>query len=210
MDIDRVIAGIFHAFLNLSALIGHLFRALYPQRRSPCFMPNAYASCICIINCWEVKLTLHPLDIERKALESNLRELVTSAACVRLLKSHFIEMISVTLWDELQVGMGGLCYTGHKSEGPVCRQSALLSPDFESQPPSSICSSSQSAEPHYHALNFVWQRKKCKPVTSALAMATDATRKAIPYLCICLPNGLCVSETRSVKTPLSDTLDPPL
>lgn len=59
-------------------------------------------------------------------------------------------------------------------------------------------------------VNFVWQRKKCKPVTSTLAMATDATRKAILYLCICLPNGLCVSVTRSVKTPLNDILDSPL
>lgn len=62
----------------------------------------------------------------------------------------------------------------------------------------------------YLVLNFVWQRKKCKPVTSTFAMATDATRKAILYLCICLPNGLCVSVTRSVKTPLSDILDLPL
>lgn len=52
--------------------------------------------------------------------------------------------------------------------------------------------------------------KEMQPVTSSLTMATDATRKAILYLCICLPNGLCVGVTRSVKTPLNDILDPPL
>lgn len=79
----------------------------------------------------------------------------------------------------------------------------LFIPCFHSSNLAKICM-------HYHTMNFVWQRKKCKPVASTLAMATDATRKAILYLCICLPNGLCVSVTRSVKTPLNDILDPPL
>lgn len=74
----------------------------------------------------------------------------------------------------------------------------------------SIHSSNPNVLHPYLVLNFVWQRKKCKPATSTIAMATDATRKAILYLCICLPNGLCVSVTRSVKTPLSDILDLPL
>lgn len=79
VDIDRVIAGNFHAFLNLSALTSHLFGALHPQRRSPSFMTNAYASCICINNCREVKLPLNSFDIQAWAVETNLRGLFTWA-----------------------------------------------------------------------------------------------------------------------------------
>lgn len=60
------------------------------------------------------------------------------------------------------------------------------------------------------AMNSVCQKKKCKPVSFTLAMATDATRKAILHLCLCQPDGLSVSVTRSVKTPLNDILDPSL
>lgn len=79
LDIDRVIAGIFHAFLNLSALTSHLFGALHPQRRSPSFMTNVYAPCICINNCREVKLAFHSFDIQAHAAETNLRGLYTCA-----------------------------------------------------------------------------------------------------------------------------------
>lgn len=89
VDIDRVIAGIFHAFLNLSALTSHLFGALHPQRRSPSFMTNVYASCICINNCREVKLTLHSFDIHAEAAETNLRGLFTRAGhCEKVIFSQ--------------------------------------------------------------------------------------------------------------------------
>lgn len=87
VDIDRVIAGIFHAFLNLSALTSHLFGALHPQRRSPSFMTNVYASCICINNCREVKPILHSFHIDAWAVETNLRGLFTWA--VRCEKSFY-------------------------------------------------------------------------------------------------------------------------